>query len=67
MRIRTDDQVEIIAGKDAGKQAMVIRTDPTIINAAAIASLLPTELQNPSSLNPSIISFSWASIVSRFN
>ena len=28
MRIRTDDMVEIIAGKDAGKQGTVIRTDP---------------------------------------
>jgi large subunit ribosomal protein L24 len=28
MRIRTDDNVEIIAGKDAGKQGLVIRTDP---------------------------------------
>lgn len=28
MKIRTDDQVEIIAGKEAGKQGQVIRTDP---------------------------------------
>lgn len=28
MRIRTDDQVEIIAGKDSGKQGRVLRTDP---------------------------------------
>lgn len=28
MRIRTDDQVQIIAGKDAGKQGRVLRTNP---------------------------------------
>ncbi len=28
MRIRTDDQVEIIAGKDSGKQGKVLRTEP---------------------------------------
>jgi len=28
MRIRTDDQVQIIAGKDSGKQGRVLRTDP---------------------------------------
>jgi large subunit ribosomal protein L24 len=28
MRIRTDDQVQIIAGKDKGKQGRVLRTDP---------------------------------------
>lgn len=28
MRIRTDDQVEITAGKDSGKQGRVLRTDP---------------------------------------
>jgi large subunit ribosomal protein L24 len=28
MRIRTDDQVEVIAGKDAGKRGRVVRTDP---------------------------------------
>jgi large subunit ribosomal protein L24 len=28
MKIRTDDTVEIIAGKDAGKQGKVSRTDP---------------------------------------
>jgi len=28
MRIRTDDQVQIIAGKDSGKQGKVLRTDP---------------------------------------
>jgi large subunit ribosomal protein L24 len=28
MRIRTDDQVVIIAGKDAGKTGRVVRTDP---------------------------------------
>jgi large subunit ribosomal protein L24 len=29
MRIRTDDQVVLISGKDAGKQGRVVRTDPT--------------------------------------
>ena len=28
MRIRTDDQVVVIAGKDAGKTGRVVRTDP---------------------------------------
>ena len=28
MRIRTDDQVVLIAGKDAGKTGRVVRTDP---------------------------------------
>lgn len=28
MRIRTDDQVVIVAGKDAGKTGRVVRTDP---------------------------------------
>ena len=28
MRIRTDDQVVLISGKDAGKTGRVIRTDP---------------------------------------
>jgi len=28
MRIRTDDQVLIIGGKDAGKKGRVVRTDP---------------------------------------
>jgi large subunit ribosomal protein L24 len=28
MRIRTDDQVVLIAGKDAGKSGRVVRTDP---------------------------------------
>ncbi len=28
MRIRTDDQVVLISGKDAGKQGRVVRTDP---------------------------------------
>lgn len=28
MRVRTDDQVEVIAGKDRGKQGRVLRTDP---------------------------------------
>jgi large subunit ribosomal protein L24 len=28
MRIRTDDQVVIIGGKDAGKTGRVVRTDP---------------------------------------
>ncbi|MBK5233482.1 MAG: 50S ribosomal protein L24 [Thermoleophilia bacterium] len=28
MRIRKDDNVQIMAGKDAGKQGLVIRTDP---------------------------------------
>jgi large subunit ribosomal protein L24 len=28
MRIRTDDQVVILAGKDAGKTGRVVRTDP---------------------------------------
>ncbi|MCO5315849.1 MAG: 50S ribosomal protein L24 [Solirubrobacterales bacterium] len=28
MRIRTDDQVQIMAGKDSGKQGRVLRTDP---------------------------------------
>lgn len=28
MRIRTDDQVQIIAGKDSGKQGKVLRTEP---------------------------------------
>lgn len=28
MRIRTDDQVQIIAGKDSGKQGRVLRTNP---------------------------------------
>ena len=28
MRIRTDDQVMIMAGKDAGKSGRVVRTDP---------------------------------------
>ena len=28
MRIRTDDQVVIIAGKDAGKSGRVVRTEP---------------------------------------
>ncbi|HEX5592360.1 MAG TPA: 50S ribosomal protein L24 [Solirubrobacterales bacterium] len=28
MRIRTDDQVLLIAGKDAGKKGRVVRTDP---------------------------------------
>jgi len=28
MKIRTDDMVEIISGKDAGKQGKVIRTEP---------------------------------------
>ena len=28
MRIRTDDQVIVISGKDAGKTGRVIRTDP---------------------------------------
>ena len=28
MRIRTDDQVVVISGKDAGKTGRVIRTDP---------------------------------------
>ena len=29
MRIRTDDQVQVISGKDKGKQGKVLRTDPT--------------------------------------
>ncbi|HET8567213.1 MAG TPA: 50S ribosomal protein L24 [Solirubrobacterales bacterium] len=28
MRIRTDDQVILISGKDAGKKGRVVRTDP---------------------------------------
>ena len=28
MRIRTDDTVELIGGKDAGKKGRVVRTDP---------------------------------------
>jgi large subunit ribosomal protein L24 len=28
MRIRTDDQVLVISGKDAGKKGRVVRTDP---------------------------------------
>ncbi|HET7589392.1 MAG TPA: 50S ribosomal protein L24 [Solirubrobacterales bacterium] len=28
MRIRTDDQVLLISGKDAGKKGRVVRTDP---------------------------------------
>jgi large subunit ribosomal protein L24 len=28
MRIRTDDQVMLIGGKDAGKKGRVVRTDP---------------------------------------
>ena len=28
MRIRTDDQVVMISGKDAGKTGRVVRTDP---------------------------------------
>jgi large subunit ribosomal protein L24 len=28
MRIRTDDQVVVISGKDAGKRGRVVRTDP---------------------------------------
>ena len=28
MRIRTDDQVQIISGKDSGKQGRVLRTNP---------------------------------------
>ena len=28
MRIRTDDQVVLISGKDAGKNGRVVRTDP---------------------------------------
>jgi large subunit ribosomal protein L24 len=28
MRIRTDDQVQIVGGKDRGKSGRVIRTDP---------------------------------------
>ena len=28
MRVRTDDQVMIMAGKDAGKSGRVVRTDP---------------------------------------
>ncbi len=28
MRIRTDDQVLVIGGKDAGKTGRVVRTDP---------------------------------------
>ncbi|MBK8294392.1 MAG: 50S ribosomal protein L24 [Solirubrobacterales bacterium] len=28
MRIRKDDNVQIMAGKDAGKQGLVVRTDP---------------------------------------
>jgi large subunit ribosomal protein L24 len=28
MRIRTDDQVVLISGKDAGKSGRVVRTDP---------------------------------------
>ena len=28
MRIRTDDQVVLIGGKDAGKQGRVVRTEP---------------------------------------
>ena len=28
MRIRTDDQVQVISGKDKGKQGKVIRTNP---------------------------------------
>jgi large subunit ribosomal protein L24 len=28
MRIRTDDQVVVISGKDAGKTGRVVRTDP---------------------------------------
>jgi len=28
MRIRTDDQVALISGKDAGKTGRVVRTDP---------------------------------------
>jgi large subunit ribosomal protein L24 len=28
MRIRTDDQVVVISGKDAGKSGRVVRTDP---------------------------------------
>jgi len=29
MRIRTDDTVQVISGKDKGKQGKVLRTDPT--------------------------------------
>ena len=29
MRIRTDDQVQVISGKEKGKQGKVLRTDPT--------------------------------------
>ncbi|MBN8867648.1 MAG: 50S ribosomal protein L24 [Solirubrobacterales bacterium] len=29
MRIRTDDQVQVISGKEKGKQGKVIRTNPT--------------------------------------
>jgi large subunit ribosomal protein L24 len=28
MRVRTDDQVEVVSGKDKGKQGKVIRVDP---------------------------------------
>ena len=28
MRIRTDDQIQVISGKDKGKQGKVIRTNP---------------------------------------
>jgi large subunit ribosomal protein L24 len=28
MRVRTDDQVQVISGKDKGKQGKVIRVDP---------------------------------------
>ena len=28
MRIKTDDQVVVISGKDAGKTGRVVRTDP---------------------------------------
>ena len=28
MRIRTDDQIQVISGKDKGKQGKVLRTDP---------------------------------------
>ncbi|MCB0863231.1 MAG: 50S ribosomal protein L24 [Solirubrobacterales bacterium] len=28
MRIRTDDQVQVISGKEKGKQGKVLRTDP---------------------------------------
>lgn len=29
MRIRTDDQVQVISGKEKGKQGKVLRTNPT--------------------------------------